>query len=432
MKTNLLSKLTKNLALKIISVIIAIVIWYVVVDFNDPIETESYSVKIEVINESYISNGKQVYQIADEYKTVTVYVKGNRSKLKRLQAGSITVTADLTQIVDLERTPVTVPLQASCPGFSVSDITLSRATIPIVIENVASQEFPVTVITGDTSPGKDYEIGVLTPNPDRVTISGPESIVSQIESVVAKIDVTGMTQNGRKTAELILIDKDQEELPESTISDHLTIDGGVTSIDVKVELWRKRSGVKLNVAYSGAPADGYQVTEITTTPAEITVAGDETALNKLAQQDNTISIPADRVSVEGANSDLRIDVELTDLLPDNLRLSSTMKSSVMVDVTILPNGSKEFKMDVDALQTVNLAPDLTLSYDQTELEIRVKGSLSALNSLDLSTVSAVIDLKGKTEGDYTIPVSITLPYGYTLVDDVSINVHLKEKTEALR
>ena len=52
MKTNLLSKLTKNLALKIISVVIAIVIWYVVVDFNDPIETESYSVRIEVTNES--------------------------------------------------------------------------------------------------------------------------------------------------------------------------------------------------------------------------------------------------------------------------------------------------------------------------------------------------------------------------------------------
>lgn len=118
MKTNLLSKLTKNLALKIISVVIAIVIWYVVVDFNDPIETESYSVRIEVTNESYISNGKQIYRIADEYKTVTVYIKGNRSKLKRVQSGNIKVTADLTQIVDLERDPVTVPLQASCPGLA--------------------------------------------------------------------------------------------------------------------------------------------------------------------------------------------------------------------------------------------------------------------------------------------------------------------------
>ena len=59
MKTNLLSKLTKNLALKIISVVIAIVIWYVVVDFNDPIETESYSVRIEVTNESIFPMGSR-------------------------------------------------------------------------------------------------------------------------------------------------------------------------------------------------------------------------------------------------------------------------------------------------------------------------------------------------------------------------------------
>lgn len=432
MKTNLLSKLTKNLALKIISVVIAIVIWYVVVDFNDPIETESYSVRIEVTNESYISNGKQIYRIADEYKTVTVYIKGNRSKLKRVQSGNIKVTADLTQIVDLERDPVTVPLQASCPGFSMSDITLSRATIPIVIENVAIQEFPVTVTTGDTSPGKDYEVGVLTSNPDRVTINGPESIVNQIESVVAKIDVTGMTQDGIKSAELKLYDKNQVEIEESTIKDHLTFDGGVPDINVKVELWKKRSGVKLSVAYSGTPADGYQITEITTSPTEITVAGDENALSILAEQNNTISIPADRVSVEGAKADLSMEVELSDLLPADLKLSSTMKDSVMVYVTVLPNGSREFSLDVEDIRTENLASDLAVSYDQSEFKIRVKGSDSALNMLDLSQVTAVIDLKGKSIGDYTVPVKITLPAGYQLVDEVNITIHLKEKPEVIK
>ena len=334
--------------------------------------------------------------------------------------------------MDLERDPVTVPLQASCPGFSMSDITLSRATIPIVIENVASQEFPVTVTTGDTSPGKDYEVGVLTSNPDRVTINGPESIVNQIESVVAKIDVTGMTQDGIKSAELKLYDKNQVEIEESTIKDHLTFDGGVPDINVKVELWKKRSGVKLSVAYSGTPADGYQITEITTSPTEITVAGDENALSILAEQNNTISIPADRVSVEGAKADLSMEVELSDLLPADLKLSSTMKDSVMVYVTVLPNGSREFSLDVEDIRTENLASDLAVSYDQSEFKIRVKGSDSALNMLDLSQVTAVIDLKGKSIGDYTVPVKITLPAGYQLVDEVNITIHLKEKPEVIK
>mgnify|MGYP004563186279 FL=1 len=44
--------LTNNLPLKMISVFIAIVIWYLVIYNNDPIITQSYQVHIKVENES--------------------------------------------------------------------------------------------------------------------------------------------------------------------------------------------------------------------------------------------------------------------------------------------------------------------------------------------------------------------------------------------
>ena len=79
-----------------------------------------------------------------------------------------------------------------------------------------------------------------------------------------------------------------------------------------------------------------------------------------------------------------MEVELSDLLPADLKLSSTMKDSVMVYVTVLPNGSREFSLDVEDIRTENLASDLAVSYDQSEFKIRVKGSDSALKMLDLS------------------------------------------------
>ena len=45
-------------------------------------------------------------------------------------------------------------------------------------------------------------------------------------------------------------------------------------------------------------------------------------------------------------------------------------------------------------------------------------------------MTARIDLAGKDVGDYTVPVSITLPQGYRLVNDVSISVHLRERASA--
>ena len=192
----ILDSLRSNIGYKLLALLVAIVIWYAVVDINDPVETASYTVHITVTNESYISNGKQIYMIEDQYKTVTVYVKGNRSELKNISADNITVTADLTQIVDLDRDPVMVPLTVSVPGISASNVTLSRTTIPITIEDVASKEFAVSVDTGSSVPGSSYEVGSATPNPEKIVINGPESVINEIDSVVAKIDDTGRKSQG--------------------------------------------------------------------------------------------------------------------------------------------------------------------------------------------------------------------------------------------
>ena len=132
MKKNLLGKLTDNLALKIISVVIAIAIWYIVVDYNDPMIQRSISnVEVQVENGAYIANGKRVYHIDEQYKTISVIVEGNRSVVSRLTANDIKVTADMTEAVDLDSDPVYIPLRVSCPGIAQENLTLPRTTIPV-------------------------------------------------------------------------------------------------------------------------------------------------------------------------------------------------------------------------------------------------------------------------------------------------------------
>ncbi|MGN0362001.1 MAG: YbbR-like domain-containing protein [Bilifractor sp.] len=430
MARRILNSLRSNIGYKLLALLIAIVIWYAVVDTNDPVETASYSVHVTVTNESYISNGKQIYMIEDQYKTVTVYVKGNRSVLKNITADDITVTADLTQIVDLNRDPVMVPLTVSVPGISNTDVTLSRTTIPITIEDVASKEFAVSVDVGSSVPGSSYEVGTTTPNPEKIVINGPESIINEIDTVVAKIDVTGMTQDGNRKAELEIMDKSGEALSQETIQDDLVFDGGVPDVSVYVDLWKKQSGVALKVEYSGEPAEGYNVSGVSTTPETVTVVGTDEALQNLADDGNVITIPEGYVSVSDASSDVTAEVELSDVLPDGLRLSSSTAGTVTVTVTILSDETKEFSIDVDDIATNNLASNLTVSYDQTSLQVRLNGAGSVIDKLKTSDIKAYIDLKGKGTGDYTVDVSFSLPTGVTLDDAVQIPIHLKEKATA--
>jgi YbbR domain-containing protein len=336
-----------NLALKLLSVLIAIVIWYVVVDVNDPVETASFTVKVTVVNETYIANGKQIYHIDDEYKTVTAYIKSNRSTLRRITSDQISVTADLTQIVDIKREPVMVPLTASRQGINPANITLSRSAIPITIENIASKVFPVSVSYGDSVPGKDYEVGTATPDPEQISINGPESIINKIDSVVAQIDVTGMTHDGTKLANLELFDQESREISRETIEDDLTFDGGVPRITVDVDLWKKQTGVKVKVNYSGSPAEGYHVDSETTNPETITVVGNDSALQALANNGDTISLSDKMFSIADAKDDVSAEISLKDVLPDNLRLPANAADKLTVTVTILSDETRELALDVD-------------------------------------------------------------------------------------
>ena len=419
----------RNLPLKLLSLLLAVVVWYMVVLNNDPTESRGYDIHVDVTNSSYIENGKQIYHIEDEYKTVTVYVTANRSTLNELSDTNITVTADLTQIVDLDRDPVMVPLQVSCAGLEQSALTLSRSTIPIEIENIASMDFPVTVDTGDTSPDKNYEVGRAVSSLDTITIRGPQSIVEQIDNVLARIDVSDLSRDTEKTAELILIDKNQEELSSQTIEDDLTFNGesDPPSITVQVQLWRKQSDVTLHVETEGSPAYGYQVGEITTLPADLTVVGSDEALAALEANGNQIEVPGSYISVEGRNRDFSETIDITDLLPEDIRVSANTGSEVKITVSILEEDSTEFTMDVDAITEENLPDNLTVSYDQAEYKIRVKSDGGSLASLSQNDISAAIDFNGLTEGDYSRPVKITLPEGYSMPEQVELVVHLKEK-----
>ena len=429
MKKSMSKKLTNNLALKIVSVLLAILIWYVVVDVSDPIVPRTYDVPVTITHTDYIETGKKTYLIDDQYRSIRVTIRDNRKKLSEIEDSDITVEADLTQIVDMDTDPVFVPLTVSCPGVKDENITLSRTTIPTKIEDIELQTFNIESDIGDTVPGDDYEVGKVTLNPENISISGPKSIIKKIDRVNASLDVSGMTADGNKTTKLVIYDKNGEELTDETMS-YLRHDIGSTKVTASVDLWKKKENVKMNIELEGGPAKGYQVGEIITSPSEITVVGTDEALEDLAANDNTIDIPVPRdvLNLNNKKSDVRGTLDLTTVFnKDSTVRPSSRTSALVIKATVLPNGSKEFDLDVETIQKNGLDNTLSLTYDQPAISIRVKASDKKLDAFNpAQMIQASIDLTGRAAGDYTLPVNVKLPDGYELVDDIQAAVHLKK------
>lgn len=428
-------KITDNIPLKIMSVAVAVVVWLIVVNIDNPVGTNYYTLtNVELINKEYVESSDTIGKMCmpeEKQDSIRIAITTNKKIRDKIKVSDITATADLQQAVSLDTNPVMVPITVTCsvPGVTPNDIKVTPQNLSVNLDEKETQEFVVNVSRGDTKPGKDYEVGSLTANPEKVRITGPKSLVNKIDKVNATISLDGNTQDFTQDVNLTIIDKNQEALSDSEMNS-LRIENNA-KVSVTARLWKIRQGVGISAGYVGSPASGYQVGTVTTVPDTISVAGSTEGLETLTQNDNTITIPADSIDISGESRDVERKISLKDLLPDNVKLTSDSSEDVWVTVSILPEGSREFTLSTKDIEVKNKPDDLQVTFETAQIEIRIKSDTEDLDDLNTETdIKASIDLKGKEEGNYKVPVTLSLPDGYETVENVSTEVVISSGTGA--
>ena len=426
-------KITDNIPLKIMSVAVAVVVWLIVVNIDNPVGTNYYTLtNVELINKEYVESSDTIGKMCmpeEKQDSIRIAITTNKMIRDKIKVSDITATADLQQAVSLDTNPVMVPITVTCsvPGVTPNDIKVTPQNLSVNLDEKETQEFVVNVSRGDTKPGKDYEVGSLTANPEKVRITGPKSLVNKIDKVNATISLDGNTQDFTQDVNLTIIDKNQEALSDSEMNS-LRIENNA-KVSVTAKLWKIRQGVGISAGYVGSPASGYQVGTVTTVPDTISVAGSTEGLETLTQNDNTITIPADSIDISGESRDVERKISLKDLLPDNVKLTSDSSEDVWVTVSILPEGSREFTLSTKDIEVKNKPDDLQVTFETAQIEIRIKSDTEDLDDLNTETdIKASIDLKGKEEGNYKVPVTLSLPDGYETVENVSTEVVISSGT----
>lgn len=426
-------KITDNLSLKIMSVAVAVVVWLIVVNIDNPVGTNYYTItNVELINKEYVESSDTIGKMCmpeENQDTVRVAITADKKTRDKIRVSDISAVADLQQAVSLDTNPVMVPITVTCSvsGIGPGDIKVTPQNLSVNLDEKETQEFVVNVTRGDTKPGKDYEVGSLTANPEKVRITGPKSLVNKIDKVNAAIELNGKTQDFTQEVTLSIIDKNQEALSDSEMNS-LRIENNAQVI-VTAKLWKIRQGVKISAGYVGTPAEGYQAGMIKTVPDTISVAGSTEGLETLAANDNVITIPSESIDISGESSDVEKKISLKDLLPDNVKLTSDASEDVWVTVSILPEGSREFSFPTKEIEVKNKPDDLQVTFETAQIAIRIKSDSKDLDDLDVTKdIKASIDLEDKEEGNYEVPVTVSLPDGYEIVENVSTEVVISSGT----
>ena len=426
-------KITDNIPLKIMSVAVAVVLWLIVVNIDNPIGTNYYTINdVELINKEYVESSDTIGKMCmpeQNQDSIKIAITASKKIRDKIKVTDISAVADLQQAVSLDTNPVMVPITVTCsvPGVSSNDIKVTPQNLSVNLDEKETQEFVVNVSRGDTKPGKDYEVGSLTANPEKVRITGPKTLVNKIDKGNATIELDGNTQDFTQDVNLTIIDKNQEALSDSEMNS-LRIENNAKVV-VTARLWKIRQGVGISASYVGTPADGYEVGSVKTVPDTISVAGSTEGLESLAENNNVITIPADSIDISGESKDVEKKISLNNLLPDNVKLTSDSSEDVWVTVNILPVGSKEFDIPTKNIEVKNKPDDLQVTFETAQIELRIKSDTKNMDDLDAKKdIKLSIDLDGKKEGNYEVPVKVVLPDGYETVEDVTTEVVISSGT----
>ncbi len=414
-------KLTDNIPLKMMSVAVGIMVWLLVVNVDNPIVTKSFTIlNVDVINGAYIENNGMMAMQEERQDPIRVTIKAERKSLSKITSSDIHAVADLQQALSL-KDPVMVPIMVTVDKIQPESIEVTPRNLSIHIQEKDTQEFVVNVTRGETKPAKGFDVASLTSNPEKIKITGPTSLLNKIDKVNAFIDINNDTEDKTEEVELSIIDKNGDVLSDTEMS-YLN----VPKVIVTARLWRVRSDVKIHAEYSGAPAEGYMVDSVSTTPDVVSVAGSEEALDNLEKMDNTIWIPAENVDISGRDSDVEVKIKISEMLSEGLKLISDSSEDVFVRVNILPEGSLTVEIPTKDIEVVNPPNEMQVTFETAKIEIRVKELEESPEDLKNTSIKASINLEGKEEGSYEVPVDIQLPTGYELVEGITTEVSISE------
>ena len=410
-------RLTANLGLKVLAFFSAVLMWFVVVNIDDPVTDKTYTgIPVSVINEEVVTTTNRTYQIVDNTQEVMVTVSANRSVLNKIRSEDIVAVADMKEL----SLGTQIPIEVSIPGYKYEKAYSSPVNLQVKIEDEAKNNFPITPSTIGTV-REGYVLGDLKPNPEKVTLRGPKSVIDSISRVVAEANVSGLSENADIEGRLILYDANNNVIDQTLLANNLGKDG----VSVRVTLHQIRSvPVKPDTSMITA-ATGCKVSSVTVEPREVRVTGEEEDLDKLDE----IEIPAEDLTISDLSERTEKIIDISAYLPDGVTLVEENARSVVLTIQIEQPGVKNYEVSTSSITVNHLAEDLELSYGAVDLEIQVRGPAEALKVFTVAK-KVSIDLKNyETPGTYLVPVVVELPEGCTLVDSEEVEIILEKKTE---
>ncbi len=386
MKKKLINNLYNNFGMKLLSVILAFIIWIVILNIDDPAITKTFTMPVDIINESAISTLDKVYKVT-EGDVITFTVRGNRSRMNVLRATDFKATADLSKLSLTNAVPIEIEALKYANELVITKGKVN--TMKLTLEDRVSAQFPIKVkTTGNVTEG--YALGDISAKPNLITVSAGASVIDIISEVRVEVDIDNADQIININAEPKVYDKNGYVIEANNLI------FSQSSIKVSVDLLKTKT-VDLILTTTGEPADGYKMTGLLYEPKQITIAGIDGNLKDIS----SITIKND---ISNASANIEEELNISEFLPENIKIADE-DLHVTLKVLIEKLTTKELSFNIDEIAVKNIPTDMRVNFIESGIRaIKLIGLKSDLNSIEDKNLNPYVDLEGISEGKHYVDV----------------------------
>lgn len=381
----------------IISLLLAFVLWIYVGKEANPIKTSTLSGVQVVFSglEKLEERGLMISEGADQ--TVALRILTRKDVWTRLNQGETTVTIDVSGITEpgeqsISITSRNISYPRSITATDSIDLQYtSPGAVSFTVSKWDSRQVEVRgVFEGSIADG--YQRGEFSMAPEKVTVSGPQELVEQIDYAKVTVTQTDMNTTYSQDTTYTLIDFEGNILYDS----ELVTDPETVLVTLPVE---KLKEVELTVDVipgGGATADDAKI-EIE--PRSIMVSGSDADLENL-----------DSVSLGEINL-ANVFGSLTQSLPIQLDSALTNVSGITeAQVTVTIQGLTTKILQANNISFINKPDGYVPEAVTQSCSVQIRGTEEAVEAVTSSQLRIVADLSQVelSTGSQTIPVKVYL------------------------
>lgn len=371
------------------ALILAVIVWISSVSSSDPNEVVSYTSPVPL---TVLGQNPDYLITQQSASDLTITLKAPRSVHNQITRNFNQISARINLSGLTSGTYDLVPEVDMANFRPVQVLEVSPAEISITLEQMATKNFDISLLQTGNLP-ISYEAGEAVLSSESVELLGPQSKVSEVNDVVASVDLSNTTTTITRVVELRPIDR------RGNLVEGVSLNPTSVTVEVPIRQLVGYRNVFIKIVTTGTIAQGYHLTGLLVNPPNVTIYASDPAL----ADEMPAFLDTTPINLSGAYEDFSMNVELQ--LQDGIVVVGNQQVTVEVGIEAIQSSTQFVGVPVEIINldiglTVNISPDI--------VDLYISGPMNLLEELTADNIRVTLDLSNRSPGTYQLSPEIFL------------------------